>query len=731
MFRLLILLLLFSITLFAKDVEIFASTLDANETFVKAKGSVIVIRGEDYISADRALYNKKTKDIELFGNILVLNGTSYQALGNYAKLNSEKKSNTLSPFYFLEKKEKLWISADEGSKCVNDIDIESGVLSGCNPLKPLWKIEFSSSDYDLESKWINLYNARLYIDNIPIFYTPYFGYSLDTTRRSGLLMPGFGISSDEGIFYQQPIYIAPYDSWDLEIRPQLRTSRGQGIYGDFRFADTAYSRGVISAGYFREFDKYYNEHSIKNSKHYGGGIKYENTNFLKSYFNVDSSMQSGIYIDASWMNDVEYLNLGKNDITQNSTSSQINSRASIFLNAEEHYVGLYAKYFLDLQALNNDKTQQNLPILQYHKYIKSFLDDHLLFNFDATTTNYTKVKGKKATDATFNIPIGLQTGLFDNYLDLSYTAITSASVIKFNGGDFKNQEGTPSYDYAEYEDGSDIRLDHIVSAGTSLSKSYTDFIHTINLDASFTKKGSYSNSGYYQNIETNCTLNQNSDVCQFYNLSNRQNSLDLKFSHYFFDKNGKQFIYHKIAQQIIYDNEFKSSVQDIENELDLIVYKYITYYNDTYFNFTRAVLTKSINNLRYKDKTYNVGLSYIYENKLSFTNAQTQSEIFTRYITADASYRYDKHYKYYSRIAFDIETSTRKSMEVGFLYSKRCWDFGMKYAENNRPTVNASSESDSIFDRYIYFTVALKPIVQATSASEFGYKLSDPIETSY
>ena len=52
--------------------------------------------------------------------------------------------------------------------------------------------------------WFNMYNARLYIYDIPVFYTPYFGYSLDTTRQTGLLMPSVGISSDEGFYYEQP-----------------------------------------------------------------------------------------------------------------------------------------------------------------------------------------------------------------------------------------------------------------------------------------------------------------------------------------------------------------------------------------------------------------------------------------------------------------------------------------------------------------------------------------------
>jgi LPS-assembly protein len=57
-------------------------------------------------------------------------------------------------------------------------------------------------------------------------------------------------------------------------------------------------------------------------------------------------------------------------------------------------------------------------------------------------------------------------------------------------------------------------------------------------------------------------------------------------------------------------------------------------------------------------------------------------------------------------------------LEFGFLYKKRCWDFGVRYAENNRPVLTNDGEASSIYDRYIYFTIVLKPFM--TSTNEFG-----------
>ncbi|MEE6566530.1 hypothetical protein VWM73_11025, partial [Campylobacter coli] len=41
----------------------------------------------------------------------------------------------------------------------------------------------------------------------------------DTHRQSGLLIPKIVLKNSEGLYYEQPIYIAPYENWDLELNP--------------------------------------------------------------------------------------------------------------------------------------------------------------------------------------------------------------------------------------------------------------------------------------------------------------------------------------------------------------------------------------------------------------------------------------------------------------------------------------------------------------------------------
>ena len=281
MYKLLILLLI-AITVVNADekVEIYATSVDTQGSIVSATGDVAVVYQGYYLSASKAIYNRESGELELFENVRANQGNEYKLLGNHAKLNIKNKEKSFQPFYMLEKSSQVWISGDSCKAKGSDFDIESGVVSGCNPTDPLWKIEFSSSDYNTDSKWLNLYNARLYIYDIPVFYTPWFGYPLDKTRRTGLLLPSFGLSSTEGMYYQQSLYIAESNSWDLEITPQVRTKRGAGIYSTLRFVDSNVSKGSLRGGYFKEKNDYVIANNLANDTHYGYNFHYENSDVV-------------------------------------------------------------------------------------------------------------------------------------------------------------------------------------------------------------------------------------------------------------------------------------------------------------------------------------------------------------------------------------------------------------------------------------------------------------------
>jgi LPS-assembly protein len=729
---LLLLVLLLGSFLYGADnkdkVEVYATTINTKDNVVTASDDVVVVYKDYQLSAKRAIYNRNTGVLELFDNVRANQGDTAQFLGEYAKLNIAEKERTFKPFFMLEKKSNVWISGCESYAKDIEVEVKSGVVSGCDPNDPIWTMEFTSGEYNTDTMWLDLYNARIYIYDIPVFYTPYFGYSLDTTRRTGLLPPKVGWSADEGFFYQQSLFIAESNWWDLEITPQTRTQRGSGAYSTFRWVDSAHSAGSITGGYFKEKSKYFNatdsdgerENDLANQKHYGYNIHYENTDFLNQFFGTNFKGQSGMYLDFNYMNDVEYINLASSNVLDTATATQVISRANMFYNTDDNYVGMYMKYYKDLEKDSNAETLQNLPAIQYHSYLGTLLEDHFLYNLDIKANNFHRDEGQGAVQTDLNIPLQLQTSLFDEYMNVSYTSYLYAQQTSFNGEDKLNPP-------TEVDDGLYARNYHVFNASSQLTRAYDDMTHVVDFGSQYIVAGDDYKDGFYDDEKGYCLDKKNrsnsdyNSKCEFYNVSDIEENLQLYFSQYIYGNDGKQIIYHRLAQSFNYDAP-GSEVGEIENELDYQVTEHISYYNNMFYNHQKAAFSKNYNKVSYNDKKFNFGLGYMYQE--NFYKEPNDVGKYTRFMTSSITYKYNKHYSYNLTTDYDFEIRKKKTLAVGFLYQKKCWDFGISYVENNRPTLDSDGNPSSQKDRFIFFTIALKPAMQAgDEMGQFVYRL--------
>ena len=708
---------IFTTVIFASDkVEIYANSLTSQDNIVKVRGGVTVVYKDYFLTAKEATYNKDTGDLELVDNIRVSFKENYRILGNYAKLNIQRKEKLFKPFYMLEKSSNVWMSGVEGSAKDKDITIQSGVISGCNQLNPLWKMEFSSSYYNADSKWIDLYNTTLYIYDIPVFYAPYFGYSLDTQRRTGLLVPTLGVSDKEGFYYQQPIYIAPQDSWDLELNPQIRSSRGYGLYSNLRFVDTQTSGGTFKAGYFKEYNNYAIEENLINSAHYGLNFRYKNSNFLNRWINPNLEAQTGLYMDINYMNDVDYINLETNDNIETNTATKILSRINLFYNIDTNYIATYFKYYQDLTKQSNADTLQKVPTFHYHYYLDTFLEEHLLYNIDIKSTNIERVINKKVIQTDANIPITVKTSLFDELVNISYKSSFYGQHSRFSG-----VEESTTDKFNEYNNGYFIRNYHTFFISTELTKAFDEFIHVLSFSSKYVLGGSEKRTGYYLDQQDFCSNpdNINAKECEFYNITDIDEVLEFDFRQYLYNLSGEEIIYHRLAQRISYIKN-KQQYGELENELKYKISDFVTIYNDMFYNFDENRFSKVFNqfNLNLYDLTF--GFSHLYKDNF----IKNDNERYTSYLISTAKYIYNEHYSYNFRYDYDLEMDIKKSTELGFLYEKRCWNFGLKYVEHNRPKLTQDGIS-SVYDKYIYLTVVLKPIMSSDSESAYGISIPD------
>jgi LPS-assembly protein len=546
-------------------------------------------------------------------------------------------------------------------------------------------------------------------------YTPYFAYSLDKTRRTGLLTPSLGYSSSEGIYYEQPIYIAQQNWWDLEFRPQYRSSRGYGIYQTFRFVDSASSHGEFKAGYFKEKSSYLLENNLQNNSHYGFNFLYDNNDVINKWLGLNLEGQSALYVDIGSMNDVDYINLETNDPKDTATATQVLSRINFFYNTDSNYFGTYFKYYQDLTLPSNSQTLQVLPALQYHYYLNTFFDDHFLYNLDVQANNITREEGTTVVQTDINLPLGFQTSLFDEYLNIGYKANAFMQHSSFGN----SRSATTAT--MKYNDGYILRNYHTISASTKLTKGYEDLAHVVSFGVSYNRTGSESNSGYYDEYKDYCSdvAHTNEPICEYYNISSIQDEATLDLVQYLYDDTAKQILYHRLTQRITYSNEL-NRYGELENELDYKITSYLSYYNNMFYNYDERKFSKIFNEISVKKFGVHFLFSHLYKD--NFRKEQEDILRYTSYLTSTLRYTYDSHYTFNAFYNYDIESQEVKSREIGFMYKQRCWDFGVRYSENTRPILTNNIDTSSEYDRYLYFTIILKPIMDSSDSSLLSYK---------
>lgn len=690
-------------------VHIFGESAELNGSVVHAPHNPLALYQNAVLSTSDLSYDRNTSTIEAKGAVNIFKSSQYHVKSNYASIDLNKETELLKPYFMIDHETQMWMSTLTAQGCKNLINLEDGLVSGCDSADPLWKIRFSSADYDTDDKWVNLYNPRLEVGDYTFFYFPYIGYPTDNKRRSGLLIPSFGISNAEGFYYEQPIYFAPHNWWDIELRPQIRTDRGSGLYTDLRFVDTFSSQGSINIGYFRENNGYAEEYNLANQTHFGYGLHYRHNAPLREWFNSSLKGESGLYIDGMWMNDVDYLNLKHHDETENVTDNQVMSRLNMYYGSDQNFLALYFKHYqyLDENPAYKD-TIQTLPTFHYHRYLESLFQDHLLWNADMMATHFYRPDGIRALQGDLNIPIMYQETFFDNFIDFSYTLNGSYRAIGF----FGEPLGT---DTGDYTNGSYAQLDHKISFSTSLVKPYGDSVHTIAPFVNYTFAGNRYYNGYFDTYHNNdaCGSSNNSAVCDYYDLSESSDQLSLGVNNYVI-RNGNQIFMDRLTQGVQY-NDRQSYYGELQNELEWRVDSSISFYNQTSYNHDRKRITKEQNSLRYNDSLVSAHLSHYYTDELN--NA---SPVYTSYWTADAQYRYER-YKFFGSIAYDYQEEIMKRSEMGFLYSQRCLDFGIRYVQNRRPILTNNSINDTVNDSYVFLTIVLKPI----GGTEFNYKLTN------
>ncbi len=654
-----------------EDIEILAKKLEVQDNIVTAFGNVIVYSLNYYITANRLRYDKINKKLELFGDVNIVKNNESISYSQYIFIDIKKDINNFKPMFVLDNTNKLWFKAKNALKEKNKFAIKNSTLSSCDCLDPAWKIGFSSGDYDTTTQWINTYNTTLYIKDIPVFYTPYFGFPTDNTRRSGLLTPTIGYSKNEGLLYAQPIYFAPKDNYDFEYVFQSRLKRGKGHAFQFRYVDSPYSKLNFDTAVFKEKDEYQKKMNLTNNKHYGWNLDYKRSQLFSSNNHSD-----GFILKALDMNDVDYINTKYNSNITNNTNRFLESRAKYFYNTNKYYGDIEVNMYNDISKSNNDDVMQKIPSVNLHKYSYGFFDNYLTSSVNINTNRKTRKVGVGGNTTQLYIPVTYHSYLFDEYLNFSLSEQIKYTNIKYKNSDYKDAH------FAENN--------HVVALYSDILKPYTSIIHGMGINATYTDSNVFKDSG--------TTDDKN------FSIAKTKKNISLGFEQSIYSKSTlKEIINHKMNQNYVYDeSEDIYERDDFQNDLTYN-YDYGTLSNRLIYNYDIKKITNSSTTLRFKKDSYFSNITYTY-----LKNKDNLKE--DKNINYDLGLSFYKDYEIFYKEEYDITNKLSKKKEYNFNIDDKCWGINFKLIDSLVATDTTSQNNNSYRQKIVYMEFNLKQL---------------------
>ena len=662
-----------------EEVELLAQTVTKEGTVAHAIGSVVVYSPKYLITADEAYYDYESGDLELIGNITMLEGVSYASRSGHTKLNLKTDEGTSEPLFFFDEAVNIWLKCENAILSPSSYIAQKSIVSSCNTQDPDWKIAFTTGEHDKENKWMHLYNPIFYAGDTPFFYLPYFSFSTDTTRRTGLLRPDIGFGS-EGLFYLQPIYFAPEKDWDVEVSPQIRTSRGEGIHGTYRFVDSQYSKGTIETGYFKEKESYVQEKNLKNNEHYGYRIMYDRSALLSTKYD---NIEDGLWIDFNYLNDIDYYNTINDKMK--AYNRLVTSQMNYYVKRDQDYVGIYGKYYIDTTLVSNDSTLQQLPTLNYHRFSNPLLFDNLLYSVDYNAKNYSRVEGVTAFQNEVSTPLTVHFSFLEDYLHVSASENIYMTHVSYGNG---AEDGNYGQYFNNY---------HKISMFTDLAKAYDNFFHTLYFGIEQTLPSYRKEKGTWD-----YTYKGN----ELIPLTMEEKNTAFKLKQFFYDSEGDKRVSHSVKQTYYSEHDYKYG--DLENDVKVYLTPQFIIGNNILYSHEYSQLARTQTSVTYKDDLYSASLLYTYQDTPTSTSGALSSKNYN-YMTLIASTNYFENFNTFASVNYDLNDDLFKSWSFGIKKLKKCWDYSITYKDLTLPSLT-SSGADSVNRQGVMFLFNFYPL---------------------
>lgn len=690
--------------------DLSADSLSAKDDVIIATGNAFLLYNDIYMVAHKITYNKQSKIALLDGGAKIYKGSMLYVDVESIEVNMQDKSTLMTSVY-LQSGSSMWIMANTSQGKDDIYTFKKAVVSGCDIEYPLWHINVSSGTYNAKKEYMSVWNPRFYIGAVPVFYLPYFIAPTGNKRKSGLLSPELSYSAKQGFMYMQPLFIAPYNRWDITLSPQVRTNRGYGGEVEFRIADNDNEVATLQGRFFENSSDYISVNNLKNKHIYGGGFRYKSNSI------IFKNMRDTLYMDINYMNDLEYMRLKSLNASFNTRLYE--SRINYFLNTSNHYFGTYFKYYLDLSKPNNKETFQALPHLHYHYYTSSLFFKNLLYSFDFQSKNAMRYNGYGYIQNTASLPLGIAMPLFKDYISLGATLDFYGTSVSLN-----NYEGlVDSLNTTLKRDINYGVTSYNISLNSDIAKPYKSFFHSMHLEAIFSGAlAKYTSDAIddnrYEAYNTLANSLSSAALATYWNPSDivdvvkNKHKVDVKFSQYFYGKSGKELFYLRMYQRIFLKDDFLTKQQVLRNELGFSPIDKLNLSASIFYAYDKRAISEAALNASFNKWGLDSSLTYYFKLDPTYLSSSLYSnQSKTGFARGSVGYDFG-YFSLNANVGYDVGLGYLKDWYVTISKDIRCFGIGLKFAKDTRPVLTADNQITPFTNQYVKIEFRFVPLAK-------------------
>ena len=285
-----------------ENIRALANSTQMQGNEIIMTGEANAVQGYRHMRSDEVLINRTDESSILTGNI-TLREPNLLLLGDSAEVYSKTGEAVVHNSQFVFHREHMRGTADILERDFDGlIHVHNGTLTYCPPGENDWVVLAKDMEFNLEEGLATLHHAKVEVEGVPVFYSPWLRLPLDDRRRTGVLWPDFGNDSSGGLDISAPLYINLAPNYDALYAPRYIEERGLNNELQLRYLNPLFGQWLVGGAYIDNDKKYSDQTSAQGSSDRWLGVVKQNGLFQQRWQSrVDYSKAS----DVDYMKDLE------------------------------------------------------------------------------------------------------------------------------------------------------------------------------------------------------------------------------------------------------------------------------------------------------------------------------------------------------------------------------------------------------------------------------------------